>query len=1262
MLDTTRLKADLGTIQAHLARVAQGPRGRDVLSGLRSSSGLAIPAGKLLWQALHNDCLRILYLALAADEQIVDDEVEAVYEYMFSVARHYAEIMPARYGAHDPLEPDKVAEFLACYADDDAPFGFAAERTRWAGLDACRRAAVAGDGEPLDHYVRMASWLCEEALRVAGVDTDDARQASRIAEMQAVRKTLADRSTGFQVGVDLRLQAFLGGPRVFAPVTHADSVFHDDPFDVEEVHAHVRETFERLVVQATSRVKHGERGRMMLVLGGSGAGKTHLMRAFRNNVHRSGRGFVTYAQMHSREPDYGRYLLRNVIESLERRYGPGGESSGLYELARGLPRLLGDGMEAQIEQLAETEWRDPEGLARYVNQLVDGLLTHPELTGFDANLLRALLYLQCNDPRITSRVLTYLRCEPMNAHDAHWIGDVQPRLGPDEPLRMIRQLARLAFVTRDAAFVVMVDQVELAHFDDHTIEVFQRAVEALYAVTSEESSAIAVMACLDDMYEVVRARLTASMLDRFTSDPPLAKLAIDRSALEVEAIVARRLEWLYADFGAVFRREEPTYPIPSPLLQEMTGHRTRTVLEECHRFQEACSAAGRLVVDWKGGAEPGPNAVDGVSPAQLDLVAEEWNEFVRDQRRVALDDDDAILELVAEAVRACPIEQGREARATRRNAYLDVDLGTGPATRRLTIGVTNRPFQGGKFGAQIGALRKHSRGRTPVALRTAEFPRGPASDAAIAALVKEGGGLKLVCPEIDLRALAAMPRFAAQRPGALLEAWRRRDQPLVSRESLAPLFVVADAGLGESMDESGQRPAAAAVPSRPTAPLAPVTPIAASAPTAPPAPAARTAPIAPAAPKPPLATGDLHVGTTLGLDERRFDLPPTALARHAGVLGSSGSGKTTLALNLVEQALERDVAVVLVDRKGDLAGYARPDWFASIADPADRARAEALAARIDVRLFTPGSRAGRPLSFGVVPRLEGLPEHERGRLVAHAASALAAMLRMGAGARDNTRRAILTQAIAVLAERPVAAGIEQLIDLLDTRDDALVVRVPKFDDKLFATLVNDLETLRLNEPELFDRHAEPLSAERLVARGPGGATPLSIVSTRFLGDTERVQAWSSQLFVELARWCGREPQSRLQVLVMLDEADHYMPAVSKPPSKEPLMDLLRRGRSGGLGVLLATQTPGDLDYKSRDLINSWFIGKIGDLRSAGKVRPLLERKPALAGKLAQLPLGQFVAAVNDVGVVEIARRPSLLRTDQVPDQEILALAHGAACA
>jgi DNA helicase HerA-like ATPase len=595
-----------------------------------------------------------------------------------------------------------------------------------------------------------------------------------------------------------------------------------------------------------------------------------------------------------------------------------------------------------------------------------------------------------------------------------------------------------------------------------------------------------------------------------------------------------------------------------------------------------------------------------------------------------------VLALLGEAAQACQVELGWTTVVRSRETYIEADLGSGDQPQHLTIGVTNKSARGGHFGRQLEHLCKASGGRTPAAVRTVAFPTGTASEKRVADLLRDGGR-KVLCSEGDLRSVLAMRAFAKLRADAPLDAWRRRDRPLLRREGLAELFAATSSGVLPPPP----KPVVSVPRPNPPTPVPKLPPIKI------PIPVATTGVTTPG--------GELHVGTTVGLDPRPLDVSVELLVRHSGVLGSPGSGKTTLALNLVEQLLEHDIAVVLVDRKGDLAGYARPDWFESIPDHDQRARGKELADRIDVRLFTPGTGGGRSLGFGVVPRLDGVPDHERSRVVIHATGALAAMLRLGSGVRDQTRRAILSQAIMVLSERVAPAGLESLIDLIESRDDALIARASKFDDRLFTSLVSDLETLRLNEPELFDRSAEQLSADALLGRGADGRTPLSIVSTRFLGDADRVQAWAAHLFVELGRYCMRTPQARLQTLIMLDEADQYMPATSKPPSKDPLMDLLKRARSGGLGVMLATQTPGDLDYKSRDLISSWFIGKIGDNRSIDKVRPLLERKPAIAGRLGQLPSGQFIV-VNDTNVAEIQRRPSLLRTDQLPEQEILTLA------
>jgi hypothetical protein len=117
-----------------------------------------------------------------------------------------------------------------------------------------------------------------------------------------------------------------------------------------------------------------------------------------------------------------------------------------------------------------------------------------------------------------------------------------------------------------------------------------------------------------------------------------------------------------------------------------------------------------------------------------------------------------------------------------------------------------------------------------------------------------------------------------------------------------------------------------------------------------------------------------------------------------------------------------------------------------------------------------------------------------------------------------------------------------------------------------------------------------------------GRTRLSIIYTGFLGDNENILFWVSQFLSEALRFCQRNPNDELQAVVMFDEADLYIPANAKPATAEPLQSLLKRARSAGLGIMLATQSPGDLDYKSRDQITSWFIGRVREDTALRKLR------------------------------------------------------------
>src|SRR5262249_39791185 len=114
----------------------------------------------------------------------------------------------------------------------------------------------------------------------------------------------------------------------------------------------------------------------------------------------------------------------------------------------------------------------------------------------------------------------------------------------------------------------------------------------------------------------------------------------------------------------------------------------------------------------------------------------------------------------------------------------------------------------------------------------------------------------------------------------------------------------------------------------------------------------------------------IRLGETTTMRKEPVTLALDQITRHAAFLGTTGSGKTTAALAVVEQLLERDVSVLLVDRKGDLARYASDAWWRPrVMDSSDGDRKRALRDRIDLALFTPGNAQGRPLRLPVVPVL-----------------------------------------------------------------------------------------------------------------------------------------------------------------------------------------------------------------------------------------------------------------------------------------------------
>lgn len=423
-------------------------------------------------------------------------------------------------------------------------------------------------------------------------------------------------------------------------------------------------------------------------------------------------------------------------------------------------------------------------------------------------------------------------------------------------------------------------------------------------------------------------------------------------------------------------------------------------------------------------------------------------------------------------------------------------------------------------------------------------------------------------------------------------------------------------------------------------------------------------------------TKPLCLGKGIGLASQPVTLDAEQLKRHSAFLGGAGSGKTTLALLLIEQLLERGIPAVLLDRKGDLCRYADPDAWATPPgagpDAESPSRRKKLRDSLDIRLYTPGSPAGRELTINPVPDgIMDLPPYERDTLLKSSAAALGGMLNITKA--GDPRIPILAQAFRLLTtHRPQErVSLQTLIEFIGSGDPSLQEAIGVIDKKHCAKLAENLQTFDLMQGHLLSGSAssssthrgapaaEELNAELLLGRGQHaipGQTRLSIVSTKFLGDKETTLFWVAQLLIELNRFASRNPSATLQGVLLFDEADMYLPAIAKPATKEPMENLLRRARSAGLGVMLATQSPGDLDYRCRENVLSWFIGRVQQPTALEKLRPLLQDSGIAQEKIASQSVGQF-HFVDESGARPIKTDRNLVSTEQLPEERIVYLAH-----
>jgi len=395
------------------------------------------------------------------------------------------------------------------------------------------------------------------------------------------------------------------------------------------------------------------------------------------------------------------------------------------------------------------------------------------------------------------------------------------------------------------------------------------------------------------------------------------------------------------------------------------------------------------------------------------------------------------------------------------------------------------------------------------------------------------------------------------------------------------------------------------------------------------------------------------------------------LVTHAVTVGMTGSGKTGLCIGLIEEAAIDGIPAIIIDPKGDLgnllltfpelrgedflpwineddarkkdmtpAAYAEAQaalWKKGLADwGQDGARIRKLRDAADFVIYTPASNAGVPVSilqsFAAPPAAvldDGEMMRER---VGTTVTSLLGLLGIEADPVQSREYILLSNILDYTWRQGRDVDLAALIQLVQNPP---MTKIGVLDlDSFYPAkdrfgLVMALNNLLASPGFSAWLEGEPLDIGQILYT-PQGKPRIAIFSIAHLGDKERM-FFVSLLLNQVLGWMrGLSGTTSLRALLYIDEIFGYLPPIGNPPSKLPLLTMLKQARAFGIGVVLATQNPVDLDYKALSNAGTWFIGRLQTERDKARLLDGLEGAAAsVGGRFDRRAMEQTLAGLGN---------------------------------
>ena len=419
--------------------------------------------------------------------------------------------------------------------------------------------------------------------------------------------------------------------------------------------------------------------------------------------------------------------------------------------------------------------------------------------------------------------------------------------------------------------------------------------------------------------------------------------------------------------------------------------------------------------------------------------------------------------------------------------------------------------------------------------------------------------------------------------------------------------------------------------------------------------------------------GLFYLGKSYDMSSKKIEedyvlLKSKDLTTHAVIIGMTGSGKTGLGIGLIEEALIDNIPVIAIDPKGDLSNLAltfpnlrgedfrpwinlqeatnkgmSPDDYASaqaemwkkgLSDwGQDGSRIEKLKAAADVKIYTPGGSGGIGVSLLKsfhAPTQQILNDAEAFRdLVGATVNSVLSLV--GITADPFTSREYIL--VSNILEHSWRVGKDlTLAELIHAIQAPPMDKIGVMDLESFFTSKERFSLAMMFNSLLASpgfkawSEGEAMDVNRFFY-GNQGKPQVSVFSIAHLGDNERM-FFVTMLLNEVISWMRSQPGTgSLRAILYMDELFGYLPPTANPPSKGPLLTLLKQARAFGLGLVLSTQNPVDLDYKALSNAGTWFIGRLQTERDKERVIAGLEGAAA-GGKFDRTATEQILAGLG----------------------------------